>query len=92
MIRDLRICFVGDSFVAGTGDETALGWVPPQMATYHASGKLPRKMGTENFGIAPYKAYQSADGGWVVIAAGVGAAVAAAVLGLVGGGGGMKIS
>ncbi len=27
MIRDLRICFVGDSFVAGTGDETALGWV-----------------------------------------------------------------
>jgi acyl-CoA thioesterase-1 len=27
MIRDLRICFVGDSFVAGTGDEAALGWV-----------------------------------------------------------------
>lgn len=27
MIRDLRICFVGDSFVAGAGDETALGWV-----------------------------------------------------------------
>lgn len=27
MIRDLRICFVGDSFVAGAGDETTLGWV-----------------------------------------------------------------
>jgi acyl-CoA thioesterase I len=27
MIHDLRICFVGDSFVAGTGDETTLGWV-----------------------------------------------------------------
>jgi lysophospholipase L1-like esterase len=23
---DIRICFVGDSFVNGTGDETALGW------------------------------------------------------------------
>lgn len=27
MRRDLRVCFVGDSFVAGAGDETALGWV-----------------------------------------------------------------
>lgn len=26
MPRDIRICFVGDSFVTGTGDETALGW------------------------------------------------------------------
>jgi acyl-CoA thioesterase I len=26
-MRDLRICFVGDSFVAGAGDETGLGWV-----------------------------------------------------------------
>lgn len=24
--EDLRICFIGDSFVAGVGDETALGW------------------------------------------------------------------
>jgi lysophospholipase L1-like esterase len=24
--RDIRICFVGDSFVNGTGDEKALGW------------------------------------------------------------------
>lgn len=27
MTLDLRICFVGDSFTAGAGDETALGWV-----------------------------------------------------------------
>ena len=27
MAQDLRICFVGDSFTAGAGDETALGWV-----------------------------------------------------------------
>ncbi|MEU1985970.1 GDSL-type esterase/lipase family protein [Nocardia sp. NPDC019395] len=26
MICDLRICFVGDSFVAGEGDQEALGW------------------------------------------------------------------
>lgn len=25
-MTDIRICFVGDSFVNGTGDETALGW------------------------------------------------------------------
>lgn len=27
MVKDLRICFVGDSFVNGTGDDEALGWV-----------------------------------------------------------------
>lgn len=27
MQRDLRVCFVGDSFVAGHGDTSALGWV-----------------------------------------------------------------
>jgi acyl-CoA thioesterase I len=26
MEKDIRICFIGDSFVNGTGDETALGW------------------------------------------------------------------
>ncbi len=25
-VRDLRVCFVGDSFVNGTGDDEALGW------------------------------------------------------------------
>jgi len=27
MTEDIRICFIGDSFVNGTGDDTALGWV-----------------------------------------------------------------
>jgi acyl-CoA thioesterase I len=27
MNSDIRVCFVGDSFVAGAGDETGLGWV-----------------------------------------------------------------
>ena len=26
MTQDIRICFVGDSFVNGTGDENSLGW------------------------------------------------------------------
>ncbi|RIX28328.1 GDSL-type esterase/lipase family protein [Amnibacterium setariae] len=26
-VRDVRVCFAGDSLVAGTGDEAALGWV-----------------------------------------------------------------
>lgn len=26
-MRDLRICFVGDSYVNGTGDERCLGWI-----------------------------------------------------------------
>ena len=26
-MRDLRICFVGDSYVNGTGDEQCLGWI-----------------------------------------------------------------
>ncbi|HEY0635292.1 MAG TPA: GDSL-type esterase/lipase family protein [Gammaproteobacteria bacterium] len=26
MNRDIRLCFIGDSFVNGTGDEMALGW------------------------------------------------------------------
>ena len=25
-VQDIRICFIGDSFVNGTGDETCLGW------------------------------------------------------------------
>jgi len=26
-MRDLRICFVGDSYISGTGDERCLGWI-----------------------------------------------------------------
>lgn len=35
---DVRTCFVGDSFVAGTGDPTALGWVGRVTAAAVARG------------------------------------------------------
>ena len=36
--RDVRVCFAGDSLVAGTGDESALGWVGRVTAAAIASG------------------------------------------------------
>lgn len=36
--KDLRVCFAGDSLVAGTGDETALGWVGRVAVAGIASG------------------------------------------------------
>jgi acyl-CoA thioesterase-1 len=36
--RDVRICFVGDSFTAGTGDETGAGWVGRVLAALRADG------------------------------------------------------
>ncbi len=36
--RDLRVLFFGDSFVAGTGDPTARGWVGRVMAATWAAG------------------------------------------------------
>lgn len=50
--------------------ETALMWLPSQIANHLLTGRVPGKLGTENFGIAPYKAFQARDGGWLVIAAG----------------------
>lgn len=38
MAHDIRICFLGDSLVNGTGDETALGWVGRVCAHAHARG------------------------------------------------------
>ncbi len=49
--------------------ETALGWTNVHVASLLASGRVPRRMGSENFGICPYKAYPARDG-WVVVAAG----------------------
>ena len=57
-------CEVGTSLY-----ETALGWTNMHAANYLATGRVPRRIGSENFGICPYKAYQASDG-WVVIAAG----------------------
>lgn len=36
--EDIRICFLGDSFVNGTGDETTLGWAGRLCAAANASG------------------------------------------------------
>ncbi len=37
MTQDIRICFIGDSLVNGTGDEAALGWAGRLCALAHAS-------------------------------------------------------
>ncbi|WP_280468800.1 GDSL-type esterase/lipase family protein [Nocardia cyriacigeorgica] len=37
MSRDTRICFVGDSFVAGVGDPSALGWAGRLVADAHTA-------------------------------------------------------
>lgn len=39
MISDLRVCFVGDSFVAGVGDPEHLGWAGRTAARTHRSGQ-----------------------------------------------------
>jgi acyl-CoA thioesterase I len=36
--RDVRICFFGDSFVAGVGDPAGLGWVGRLARALHAEG------------------------------------------------------
>ena len=38
MRRDIRLCFLGDSFTAGAGDATGLGWVGRVTATAWARG------------------------------------------------------
>jgi crotonobetainyl-CoA:carnitine CoA-transferase CaiB-like acyl-CoA transferase len=48
--------------------ETALSWMCMYTAAYFGSGKVPRRGGSENSGMAPYRAYQASNG-WVVIAA-----------------------
>jgi len=42
--RDLRVCFVGDSYVAGAGDESGVGWV----------GRLTRHAYAHGFPITAY--------------------------------------
>ncbi|MCV0427979.1 MAG: hypothetical protein K5905_21185 [Roseibium sp.] len=43
-MRDLRICFVGDSYINGTGDEHCLGWI----------GRLCRKRFNRSFQMTYY--------------------------------------
>ncbi|HUO23736.1 MAG TPA: hypothetical protein VMU59_14580, partial [Caulobacteraceae bacterium] len=35
---DLRVCFLGDSFTQGTGDDAALGWVGRVVAAERGRG------------------------------------------------------
>ncbi len=39
MVTDVRVCFVGDSFVAGVGDPEHLGWVGRLSAHSHTAGQ-----------------------------------------------------
>ncbi|MDQ3889730.1 MAG: CoA transferase [Actinomycetota bacterium] len=49
--------------------ETAVSWLPYQIAGYLASGKIPRRLGSALGIIAPYQAFPAADG-WLMVAAG----------------------
>ncbi len=47
--------------------ETALGWMNYHAAGYYGTGKNPKRVGSQAPGIAPYQAYECADG-YLVIA------------------------
>jgi crotonobetainyl-CoA:carnitine CoA-transferase CaiB-like acyl-CoA transferase len=49
--------------------ETALNWLPYQVTGYLGSGRVPRPLGTALGIIAPYQAFETADG-WMMLAAG----------------------
>ncbi len=48
--------------------ETATSWRSAHAAQYQASGQLPRKVGSGQVGIVPYRAFPTADGELVVAA------------------------
>ena len=48
--------------------ETAAAWMTVHAAQYLASGEIPRKVGSGQIGIAPYRAYRTSDGELVVAA------------------------
>lgn len=48
--------------------ETAAAWMTIFAAQYLASGELPKKIGSGQVGIVPYRAYRTADGDLVVAA------------------------
>ncbi|MGB3071282.1 MAG: CoA transferase [Ottowia sp.] len=41
--------------------ETAIGWMSLHAANFLTSGEIPKKLGSGQMGIAPYRAYQTAD-------------------------------
>lgn len=48
--------------------ETALGWMANAVPTAQATGESPGRQGTTARGMAPYQAYECADG-WLIVAA-----------------------
>jgi crotonobetainyl-CoA:carnitine CoA-transferase CaiB-like acyl-CoA transferase len=55
--------------IDGSLYETALHWMAVPSAQYLATKRAPRRMGSENIALAPYRAFKAADG-FLVIAAG----------------------
>ncbi|MGW8565999.1 GDSL-type esterase/lipase family protein [Isoptericola sp. NPDC055881] len=55
---DVRICFAGDSYVAGTGDRSGLGWVGRVVAAALAGG---HRLTTYNLGVRGDTSRQVAD-------------------------------
>jgi crotonobetainyl-CoA:carnitine CoA-transferase CaiB-like acyl-CoA transferase len=55
--------------IDGSLYETALFWMGMHTTQYLASKQVPKRIGTENGSVAPYKAFEARDG-WLVIAAG----------------------
>jgi crotonobetainyl-CoA:carnitine CoA-transferase CaiB-like acyl-CoA transferase len=49
--------------------ETAVAWLPYQLAGYLGSGSIPHALGTGISILAPYQAFRASDG-WVMVAAG----------------------
>ena len=49
--------------------ETALGWINYHAAGYYGTGNAPKRVGSKAPGIAPYQAYECADGYLVIAAA-----------------------
>jgi crotonobetainyl-CoA:carnitine CoA-transferase CaiB-like acyl-CoA transferase/enoyl-CoA hydratase/carnithine racemase len=49
--------------------QTALMWMPTQWMGYFAAGVVPPRLGSGTVGLAPYQAFQTADG-WIIVAAG----------------------
>ncbi|MEL7977803.1 GDSL-type esterase/lipase family protein [Isoptericola sp. F-RaC21] len=56
--RDVRICFAGDSYVAGTGDPACLGWVGRVSAAAFAEG---RRLTSYNLGVRGETSSQVAE-------------------------------
>jgi crotonobetainyl-CoA:carnitine CoA-transferase CaiB-like acyl-CoA transferase len=65
-----RRALTGDGCEVGTSlYEAALGWMGMHAASFLVSGRAPKRLGSENAGIVPSKAFEVADG-WLFIAAG----------------------